>query len=72
MWHPSKQSKVRIGGYDNSLMADPSKIVWFSLSLTSYWVLDLNGLDYGSDSVYESDTAYAIIDTGTSYMYVQT
>ena len=51
-------------------MADASKIEWYYIIKSSYWVLPLNDFKHANNSVSVSGTQFAIIDTGTSYMYV--
>lgn len=36
----------------------------------SWWTVKLKGIDYGDDSIKDSDIKYAILDTGTSLTYI--
>jgi hypothetical protein len=61
------------GGYDTQFNA--SEIQWNPLILPSgyssieWWSIDINVASYGSTS-FLIDGTFAVIDTGTSYMYI--
>lgn len=62
------QSEVLIGGIDDS--AYTGEIVYNDLELTTWWTLSLDGVWAGDTDIYDSETKYAIVDTGTSFMYL--
>ncbi|CDW80761.1 pepsinogen c precursor [Stylonychia lemnae] len=72
------QSFVQIGGYSNSQMRDPSKLIWIESTLDFYWTVTINGFKttkgalYANQllSVYTSSRFKGIIDSGQPLIYL--
>ena len=62
------QSEVLIGGIDDT--AFTGDLAYTSIELTTWWTVSLDGTWAGDTDIYESKTKYAIIDTGTSFLYL--
>jgi len=66
-------SKFTLGGYNMEYAdsASSSNITWNSLIDTTYWSVEMIGVDVGDEELTISAST-AIIDTGTSYILMPT
>jgi len=64
----SGTSKIILGGYDTSVVVDPSLFAYIKLSDTNYWSLNINAHSYGTDAL-DISVERGILDTGTSLTY---
>mmetsp|Transcript_1028 Transcript_1028/g.674 ORF Transcript_1028/g.674 Transcript_1028/m.674 type:complete len:211 (+) Transcript_1028:278-910(+) len=62
------QSEVMIGGIDSD--AYTGSLNYHSIEVTNWWTLSLDGVQMGNEDIQASKTRYAIIDTGTSFLYL--
>lgn len=64
-------SSVVFGGVDEDLFEQPLQS--YPLVNNIWWSIDIKSVSYGTTQMFvsdESSTAFGIIDTGTSLMYV--
>jgi hypothetical protein len=69
--HTSQTSKITLGGYDTSVVANESLFTWINLTETSYWTLNLTAVSYNGTS-FTLSAKRGILDTGTSLTYFET
>jgi hypothetical protein len=66
-----RTSKITLGGFDTSIVANESLFTWINLKETIYWSLDLTGITYNGTSV-ALNAKRGILDTGTSLTLFET
>ena len=76
----STGSTLEIGGYSQSKIKNGQSLVYFTLSSTdNFWSTKIEGFRYGTSeklsdgvtvSAYSTTPTYAILDTGTTMVYV--
>jgi hypothetical protein len=66
----SGTSKIVLGGYDTSVVANPQLFAYIGLKDTYYWSLNMKKMWYGNDEL-DVDAERGILDTGTSLTYWQ-
>jgi hypothetical protein len=65
-------SSVRIGGVDETRMADPKAAKsWSPLANQDYWTLTLEGVTMGGTNLYTQWTSQAIVDSGTTVLVME-
>ena len=67
---PERQSSVTLGGIPDGAIVGNMTALDLVPDEDTWWTLELDGLTYGGDSIKESQTRYAILDTGTSLLTI--
>ena len=61
-------SFVQFGEIDSSYYTGKAKQHDIVVTKDTWWTLNLDGCDYGSNNIQTGNTKYAIVDTGTSLL----
>ena len=65
-------STVTLGGYLSESVGSPFATHNLISKEQTWWTLGFNDISYGGTSFKSSSTKYAIVDTGTSLLYLST
>ena len=67
---PEQQSSVTLGGVPDGAIDGKTTTLDLLQDQDSWWTLELDDMAYGSSSIKASQTQYAILDTGTSFLTI--
>lgn len=69
--YTTEDSKITIGGFDTSIVADESLFKFVNLHSYGHWSLEIINTWYGNEEIFLSSVT-GILDTGTSLTYFPT